>query len=105
MVGIFCPAIEVPVCRGKLPSTAHEDRARVARPDAIGGPMVKADRTRESATLLQNFAGALFRRGVVDNDVDFFSTGKMADDLRVDMGNAGELARPVILVVRPGDPS
>ena len=65
---------------------------------------MKENRSRQRAAFLQNLAGAFLGCGIVDNNVDFFPASQMADDLGVDMRDAGELTRPVALVVRPGNP-
>ena len=42
--------------------------------------------------------------GVVDEDVDVFAAGEVADDLGVDPGDGLEFSGPVFGVVGPGDP-
>ena len=41
---------------------------------------------------------------IVDEDVDVFDLGEVADDLAVDPGDGLELAGPVVGVVGPGGP-
>ena len=48
--------------------------------------------------------GAVFGVGVVDEDVDVFDLGEVADDFGVDPGNGLEFSGPVLGVVGPGDP-
>ena len=48
--------------------------------------------------------GAALGGEVVDEDVDVFDAGEMADDLGVDPRDGLELAGPVLGVVGPGDP-
>src|SRR6185369_3839495 len=89
----------------QLFSIADEDGTGVARPNAVGAPMIEANRISKRAGFLQDFARSSFGSGVVHDDVDFFRPREMADDLSVDMRDAGELSRPIVLIVRPGDPS
>src|ERR1700682_2220828 len=48
--------------------------------------------------------GAVLRRKVIDQDVNVFHCGKVPDDLAIEPGDGLELHRPVLGVVRPGDP-
>ena len=48
--------------------------------------------------------GAALGGEVVDEDVDVFDAGEVADDLGVDPGDGLEFAGPVFGVVGPGDP-
>jgi hypothetical protein len=56
------------------------------------------------AAALEHGGGAALGGLVVDQDVDVFDAGEMADDLGVDPGDGLEFAGPVLGVVRPGDP-
>src|SRR6266849_647348 len=51
---------------GGARATLCKGAARVAGPDAIGGPAVKAEVVAQSIRTLENFAGASFRGRVVD---------------------------------------
>src|SRR5580704_4167823 len=48
--------------------------------------------------------GAIFGVRVVDEDVDIFYLGEVADDLGVDPGDGLKFSGPVFGVVGPGDP-
>jgi hypothetical protein len=48
--------------------------------------------------------GAVFGVGIVDEDVDGFDLGEVANDFGVDPGDGLEFSGPVLGVVRPGDP-
>jgi hypothetical protein len=48
--------------------------------------------------------GAVFGVGIVDENVDGFYLGEVADDFGVDPGNGLEFSGPVLGVVGPRDP-
>jgi len=52
----------------------------------------------------EDAAGALLGGIVVDEDVDVFDAGEVADDLGVDPGDGLEFSGPVLGVVGPGEP-
>ncbi len=68
------------------------------------GQWWKCTRARLAPARLEDAGGALLGGVVVDEDVDVFDAGEMADDFGVDPGDGLEFSRPVIGVVRPGDP-
>jgi hypothetical protein len=68
------------------------------------GQWWKWRRARFAPPRLQDGGGAALGGEVVDQDVDVFDAGEMADDLGVDPGDGLELAGPVVGVVGPGDP-
>src|SRR5947209_6930246 len=103
-IGILCPAVEAPIRERKLFSIADEDRAGVASPDAVGRPTMKSNGRRECAAFAQDRARPPFRGSIVHDDVDLLHAREVTNNLRVNMRNAGELAWPIALVVRPCDP-
>ena len=52
----------------------------------------------------EDAGGAAFGGVVVDEDVDVFDAGEVADDFGVDPGDGLEFSGPVFGVVGPGDP-
>ncbi len=52
----------------------------------------------------EEVGGAAFGVRGVDEDVDVFDLGEVANDLAVDPGDGLELAGPVVGIVGPGDP-
>ncbi len=82
----------------------HENGARVARPHAVGRPLVEVHAGQIHPGTLQHAARPLLRVCVLDQDVDLLHCGKLAHDLRVNPGNGLEAARPVGGIVRPCDP-
>ncbi len=107
-VVVLGPAVEPPVGRGQLAraSSLHEDRAEVARPDAVGRHAHEVDarrgRRRPAPSML---ARLLPRRRRSTTRMRTRSRGaSCAHDLGVDPGDRRELARPVASLVRPGDP-
>ncbi len=52
----------------------------------------------------EDLRGPAFGSEIVDENVDVFNAGEMADDLGVDPGDGLEFVRPVFGVVGPGDP-
>jgi len=109
-VGVLGPGVELPVEDGEVfPITGaggffHEDRAGVAEPDAVGGPLVEVEAREIRAAALEDARGAALGGEIVDEDVDGFDGGEMANDLCVDPGDGLELAGPVVGIVRPCDP-
>ena len=65
---------------------------------------MKANVFSESIGLIEDFPGALFRSRIVDDELDAFMPGQMADDFRVDPRDRLKLSRPVITIMRPCQP-
>ena len=103
-VVVLGPGVELPVRDGDGVFVFHEDRAGVACPDAVGGPLVEVDARDVCACALQDSVGAFCGGCIVDEDVHVLDAGEVADDVGVDPGDGREFARPVVGVVRPGDP-
>ena len=104
-VVVLGPGVELPVGDGELAfGVFDEDGAGVAEPDAVGGPVVEVEAGHIGSGALEQAGGAALGGEVVDEDVDVFAAGEVADDLGVDPGDGLELAGPVFGVVRPGDP-
>ncbi len=68
------------------------------------GQWWKWTRARLAPPRREDGGGAAFGGEVVDEDVDVFDAGEVADDLGVDPGDGLEFAGPVFGVVGPGDP-
>ena len=84
----------------------HEERAVVARPDAIGRGMARIRPPRDCAPTLSRIrARLLFQRRRSRTRIRTRSTRrKLAHDLAVDPRDGREPAGPVVAIVRPGDP-
>src|SRR5581483_3544549 len=82
----------------------HEDGTGVAQPHAVGRPMVKVQPREIRALPLQHAVRALLRSRVVDKNVHVLNAGEPAHDLAVHPWNRLKLLRPVLRIVRPGDP-
>jgi hypothetical protein len=109
-VVVLGPGVELPVGDGEGVLVAlgvealDEDGAGVAEPDTVGGPVVEVDAGEVGAAAAEDGGGAAFGGEIVDEDVDVFDAGEMADDFGVDPGDGLEFAGPVFGVVGPGDP-
>jgi len=66
--------------------------------------MVEVDAGKIRAAAAQDASRAAFGGEIVDEDVDVFYGGEMADNLCVDPGDGLELAGPVFWIMGPGDP-
>jgi len=104
-VVVLGPGVELPVGDGEVAcGILYEDGAGVAEPDAIGLPLVEVEAGEIGSGAAEVADGAVFSVGIVDEDVDGFDLGEVADDLGVDPGDGLEFSRPVLGVVGPGDP-
>ena len=104
-VVVFGPGVEAPVGDGDLAGRILcEDGAGVAEPDTVGGPLVKVETGHVGAAALEDGFGTALGGLVVDEDVDLFDAGEVADDLGVDPGDGLEFAGPVLRVMGPGYP-
>ncbi len=81
-----------------------EDGAGVAEPDAVGVPVVEVEAGEVGSGAAEVAGGAVLGVVVVDEDVDVFDLGEVADDFGVDPGDGLEFSGPVLGVVGPGDP-
>jgi hypothetical protein len=66
--------------------------------------MVKVETGEISSGAEENAASTFFGILVVDEDVDVFDLGEVADDLGVDPGDGLEFSGPILGVVGPADP-
>ena len=104
-VVVLGPGVELPVGDGEFAcGIFDEDGAGVAEPDAVGGPVVEVEAGEVGSGALEEAGGAALGGEVVDEDVDVFDAGEVADDLGVDPGDGLEFSGPVLGVVGPGDP-
>ena len=104
-VFVLGPGVELPVGDGDVAlGVADKYWAGVAEPDAVGAPAVEVQVGEVGALAAEHVDGALFGGLVVDEDVDVFDLGEVADDLAVDPGDGGEFVGPVVWVVGPRDP-
>ena len=104
-VVVLGPGVELPVGDGEIAAGIFdEDGAGVAEPDTVGGPVVEVEAGEVGSGAAEEAGGTVLGVGVVDEDVDVFDSGEVADDLGVDPGDGLELAGPVLGVVGPGDP-
>jgi len=103
---VLGPGVEAPVGEGRFSSGGlSEDGAGVTEPDAVCGPGVEVEAGEvSSATFADGFCAALSGI-IVDEDVDVFYAGEVADDFRVDPGDGLEFVGPILWVVGPGKPS
>jgi len=104
-VVVLGPGVELPVGDGEVALRIfYEDGAGVAEPDAVGGPGVEVEAGEVGSGAAEMAGGAVLGVFVVDEDVDAFDLGEVADDFAVDPGDGLEFAGPVLGVVGPGDP-
>ena len=104
-VVVLGPGVELPVGDGEVACWIFdEDRAGVAEPDAVGLPLVEVEAGEIGSGAAEMADGAVFGVGIVDEDVDGFDLGEVANDFGVDPGDGLEFSGPVFGVVRPGDP-
>jgi len=82
----------------------HEGAAGVARPDPICSPAVKPNVIAECIGAVEDFAGVFLGRSIGDDQFDSFVSRKIANDFRVDPRDRFKLSRPVVAIVRPGQP-
>ena len=105
VVVVLGPGVELPVGDGVFAcGVLDEDGAGVAEPDAVGGPVVEVEAGQVSSSATEEVGGSLFGVVVVDEDVDVFAAGEVADDFGVDPGDGLKFSGPVLSVVGPGDP-
>ena len=107
-VVVLGPGVELPVGVGAFAGDVgflDEDGAGVAKPDAVGGPLMEVDPREIGASALEDAGGAAFGSQIVDQNVHVFDTREEADDLRIDPGDRLEFsgASPRRLW-GPGDP-
>ena len=103
-VVVFRPGIEFPIGDRERIVVFHEDGAGITGPHAVGWPLVEINVGDVRSRPLEDVAGAFGGCRVVDEDMDDLDVGEMADDVGVNPGNCLELARPIVCVVRPGNP-
>ena len=66
--------------------------------------MVEEEAGEVGAAAAKDGGGAALGGEIVDQDVDVFDGGEMADDLCINPGDGLELAGPVVGVMGPSDP-
>src|SRR5262249_52797517 len=105
VVRILRPAVELPV-RGELLAVLvlHDDRARVARPDAVGRDREEGHARKVRALLYPARLRLLRFSRVLDADADALAPPEHADDLGVGAGAHPAFPGPVFVVPRPADP-
>ncbi len=113
VIRIFRPCVELKV-QSEQPGICviggrrQEDAARVARPHAIGAPMMKAnilgECVRKRARFFEHRARPLFPTPVIDDQVHTLMPRQGADDLGIDPWDRFKLARPVAPQMRPSEP-
>ena len=104
-VVVLGPGVELPVGDGKFAGGVfYEDGAGVAEPDAVSGPAVEVGAGHVGSGALEVVSGTLLGGLVVDEDVDVFAAGEVADDFGVDPGDGLKFSGPILSVVRPRDP-
>ena len=105
-VVVLGPGVELPVGDGEvcpwgfLTKMGPESRSQTRSV----GQWWKWRRARLAPARRRMVGGAAFGGEVVDEDVDVFDAGEVADDFGVDPGDGLEFAGPVLGVVGPGDP-
>src|ERR1700676_536263 len=92
------------VYAGRTPLWYQEDAAGIPQPYSVGGPAMEANVGGKGVGSFQYFAGLLGGRRVVDDQLDAFMFGQVANDFRVDPRNRSELSGPIFAVVRPREP-
>jgi hypothetical protein len=104
-VRVLGPGVELPVGDGEVVLLIfNKDRAGVAKPDTVGGPVVEVEAGEVGSAAAEDASGAALCGRVVDQDVDVFDAGEIADDLCIDPWDGLKLAGPVVRIVGPGDP-
>src|SRR5262249_51353371 len=83
---------------------AEKYRPKIAGPGPVRGKPKEIDLAEVDGALSQRPPGSPLGPGVVDQDADALRLVQVAHDLGVDPGDGGELARPIVPAVRPGDP-
>jgi len=105
VVFILRPAVETPLDgRDFAEGIADEQRAEIARPDAVGRLPVERDRGKIGTAHGENAAGGFLDIGVIHKDADPLNVRQFADDFAEHPRNRLEAAGPVFGIVRPGDP-
>src|SRR5712692_9445890 len=104
-VVVFGPAVELPVGDGQftLP-VANEYGAIVPRPNPVGGINEKLDGVKLRTGLLKNTPGAVFLIVVVNQNTNALDPCELAYDVGVNPRDRCESARPILVIVWPGDP-
>src|ERR1051325_2714056 len=97
-VGILCPGIESPIGECYLSFVFNEDRAGIARPDAIGWPDVELHPLDINMAEAQDFLRRLFFTRRSHNEIYIFHTHQMPDDISKDPRDRLELARHLVRV-------
>src|SRR5579859_1348122 len=83
----------------------QEDAAGITQPDAVRRPAVKMNVGGKGVGAFENVARLSCRSRVLHDQVDALVFRQIADDLGIDPRDRLELLWPVILMVRPGEPS
>jgi hypothetical protein len=103
-VRIFGPGIEAPVGESDGILVPDKDRAGIAGPDPVRAPEMELHAFAVNVAVAQHLLSRMFFRRGSDDEVHIFRAGKMADDIGKDPGDGLKLSRPIIAVVRPGQP-
>ena len=65
---------------------------------------MKLDASKIGAAADEKIASTFLRSHIVDQNVDSFDSGEVADDIAIDPGNGLEFPWPVFWIMRPCDP-
>ena len=104
-VVVLGPGVELPVGYGEVAfGVLDKDGAGVAEPDSVGDPVVEVEAGEVGSSATEHGGGSVFSGEVVDENVNVFDAGEVADNFGVDPWDGLELAGPVLGVVGPGNP-
>jgi hypothetical protein len=105
VVVVLGPRVEAPVDQLRAAGgIVHHGGPRVAGPDAVGGDVVQAHALGRDAVHRELLDRVALHLIAVAEDLDLLGLREHARDLREDPRDGLELAGPVGLVVRPGEP-
>ena len=105
VVVVLGPGVELPVGNGEFALRIfYEDGAGVAEPDAVGLPVMEVEAGEVGSGAAEVAGGTIFCVGVIDEDVDVFDLGEVANDFGVDPGDGLKFSGPVLGVMGPCDP-
>ena len=92
---VLGPGVEPPVGEGDPPlAVAHEDRAGITRPSAIGGPAVEIYLIEIDAGAMEHSPHTFFGGGILDDQLHALMRGEQAHDFGIEPGNGRKFAGP-----------
>src|SRR6185503_18204338 len=104
-VGILGPGIKTPIRDGNFAlGVPNKDWTRIACPDAVCRPLVKADVVEIGVSTLKNAGGAALFFLILHKYVHTFLRREQAHDFSIEPRNRLEFAWPVFRIVRPCKP-